>query len=117
MPTNYTIQVINRSGANKNYLVFQAPPPTFSGQTPVYTNAWAALENVTDRGFDSVTYTVESTGDGPPRFELTEGAYAPGQVAGPPKDAKVATIDFTGLPQTTAVVTENSAGEFSVTYA
>ena len=73
MSTAYTIQVINRSGANKNYLVFQTPPPTFRRQAPVPANAWAALENITDDGFDSVTYTVEGAGDEPPVFEVSEG--------------------------------------------
>ena len=116
MTTTYTISVINQSGANKSYFVFQAPPPSFGGQTPVYTNAWAALENLTNDGFDSVSYTVEGADHKPPRFLIAEGDYAPGQVIAPPEGANVATVDFTGLPQTTAAVTEHPDGDFSVAY-
>ncbi|MFZ0268748.1 hypothetical protein [Caulobacter sp.] len=114
--TTYTINVVNQSGASKSYVVFQAPPPAFGGQTPVYTNAWAALEHITDSGFDSVTYTVEGSDHEVPRFLVTEGDYTPGQVIDPPEGGNVATVDFTGLPQTAAAVTEHPDGEFSVDY-
>jgi len=115
--TSYTINVINRSGYDKSYSVFQAPPPMPGGQTPVYTNAWATLQNITDEGFDSVTYTVEGADHQAPRFVIAEGDYVPGQVIDPPESANVATVDFTGLPQTTAAVTEHPTGDFSVAYA
>jgi|UPI000378C100 hypothetical protein len=116
MTTSYTINVINQTGASKSYVVFQAPAPSSGGQTPVYANAWAALESITDDSFDSVTYTVEGVDCEPPRFLIAEGDYAPGQVIEPPEGANVATVDFTGLPQTTAAVTERPDGGFSVAY-
>jgi hypothetical protein len=114
--TTYTINVINQSGASKNYVVFQAPDTSSGAQTPVYVNAWATLQNVTDEGFDSVTYTVEGADHEAPRFLVTEGDFAPGQVIDPPESANVATVDFTGLPQTTAAVTDHPTGDFSVAY-
>ena len=117
MSTSYTINVINQSGANKSYVVFQVPAPSSGGQTPVYANAWATLENLTNDGYDSVTYTVEGADQDPPRFLVAEGDYAPGQVIEPPEGGNVATVDFTGLPQTTAAVTEHPDGDFSVAYA
>ncbi|KQY92517.1 hypothetical protein ASD21_14065 [Caulobacter sp. Root1455] len=114
--TTYTIQVLNQSGSNKSYVVFQAPATASGGQVPVYTNVWATLENVTDGDWDSFTYTVEDADHEPPRFIVEEGEYAPGQVIVPPKDVNLATVDFTDRSQTAATVTENAEGDFSVAY-
>lgn len=116
MTTTYTINVINQSGASKSYVVFQAPAPSSGGQTPVYANAWATLENLTNDGFDTLTCTVEGADHEAPRFLVAEGDYQPGQVIEPPEGANVATVDFTGLPQTMAAVTEHPDGDFSVAY-
>lgn len=116
MSTSYTINVINQSGANKSYVVFQAPAPSQGGQAPVDADAWATLEGLDNDGFDSVTYTVEDAGQQPPRFLIAEGDYAPGQVIEPPEGGNVATVDFTGRRQTTAAVTEHPDGDFSVAY-
>ena len=121
MSTTYTIQVINKTGSSKTYFLFQAPAPSPGGQRQISSNAPSAFESVTDGGFDGPTFTFESVGHEVPRFELMEGDYPPGQGVDPPKgatqNANVAKIDFTGLTQTTAVVTENPDGEFSVAYA
>jgi hypothetical protein len=118
--TTYTIRVINQSGANKSYVVFMQSPV---GVTPVYTNAWAVLDNIANGGWDSVSNTPEDAVQGktleaPPalRCLVAEGAYAPGQVIEPPQGANVATVDFTGRPETTATVTEHPDDGFSVDY-
>ncbi len=55
----YKIKIYNQSLINKSYVAFmQAPIVTASGgTTPIYTNAWATFENVTNGSWDSVTYS------------------------------------------------------------
>jgi len=55
----YTIKILNNAQANKSYVAFMAQPVVTSngGTVPVYTNAWATFENITDGGWDSVVYT------------------------------------------------------------
>jgi hypothetical protein len=118
--TTYTINVFNQSGANKSYVLFTQPP---GGVTPVYTNAWVVFDDISNGGWESATVAPEpavqsKTAKAPPapRILVAEGAYTPGQVLTPAKGAKIATVDFTGLPNTTATVTEHPDGGFSVVY-
>jgi uncharacterized protein YndB with AHSA1/START domain len=118
--TTYTIKVFNQSGANKSYVLFTQPPGV---TTPVYTNAWATFDNIHNDGWDSLVFTPEPVVQGKtvkvtpaPRILVSEGAYTPGQVFTPAKGAKIAVVDFTGLPNTTATVTEHPDGGFSVVY-
>ncbi|MET3664787.1 hypothetical protein [Caulobacter sp. 1776] len=55
----YTIRIFNQSLANKAYVAFMQEPVVTSngGVTPVFTNAWACFENVTNGSWDSVVYT------------------------------------------------------------
>lgn len=57
--SHYTIKIYNQSLINKSYVVFQEPPVVTAngGQQPVYTNAWAVFENITNGGFDALVYT------------------------------------------------------------
>jgi hypothetical protein len=54
----YTIRIYNQSLIDKAYVAFmQAPLVTANGgTTPIYTNAWATFENITNGGWDSVVY-------------------------------------------------------------
>lgn len=54
----YTIRIYNQSLIDKSYVVFmEAPIVTANGgTTPIYTNAWATFENITNGGWDSVIY-------------------------------------------------------------
>lgn len=56
---SYTIRIYNQSLLNKSYVVFmQAPIVTSNGgTTPIFTNAWATFENITNGGWDQVDYT------------------------------------------------------------
>ena len=56
---SYNIRIYNQSLVNKSYVVFmQAPIVTSNGgTTPIYTNAWATFENITNGGWDQVDYT------------------------------------------------------------
>ncbi|EJL25462.1 hypothetical protein PMI01_04366 [Caulobacter sp. AP07] len=214
--TTHTLQIFNRSGAPKSYVVFMEPPLTSTngGAPQVFTNAWMVFNGVTDGGFDSITFdntvyaywgttpdilapgtTVTSggvalvdlsqqdevaftgaspTGFGPVtpgkaatgsfaivsgpdfspaagfvfgwakgaaspipapvatvlaqpnmtfeitpaqgRFYVLEGDYITGQVIDTSEDANCAVVDFTGLPQTTATVTQTADGEYAVQY-
>lgn len=52
------------------------------------------------------------------QFYVADGAYTPGQVIDfTTTSTKAGHIDFTGLPQTTAVVTQDTNGSFSVSYS
>ncbi len=214
----YTIRIYNQSLANKAYVAFMEAPKVTSngGVTPVYTNAWACFENVTNGSWDSVVYTqstfacwsqpsealtantvidsggviqvntattdtvtftntdvtgfsgvaspgtaqngsfsIVSTTDFTPlnnfvfglasdnggvipapvatfpalpneiynitpvvKFYVADGLYVPGQVIDySAVSNNIATIDFTGLPQTTATVTQGANGGFTVTYS
>lgn len=214
----YTIRIYNQSKANKSYVAFMEPPTVTSngGVTPVFTNAWATFENITNGSWDSVVYTeaayacwsqpaqalapstvldsggvmavdtatndtvvftntgvtgfdalvtpgtaqngsfsIVSTTDFTPlngfvfglarnngsaipapvatfqalpneiynitpvvKFYVADGLYVPGQVIDySAVSNSVATIDFTGLPQTTATVTQDDYGRFSVQYS
>lgn len=55
----YTIKVFNQSEINKSYVVFMQPPVVSAsgGSTPIYTNAWASFENITNGSWDSVVYS------------------------------------------------------------
>lgn len=55
----YTIKVFNKSLATKSYFAFMEAPIVTSngGATPVYTNAWATFDNVSNGAWDSVIYT------------------------------------------------------------
>lgn len=118
--TTYTINVFNQSAAKKSYVLFTQP---LGVTTPVYTDAWATFDNIPNGGWDSLVFTPEpavqsKTVKAPaaPRILVAEGAYAPGQVFTPAKGAKIAVVDFKGLPNTTATVTEHPDGGFSVVY-
>lgn len=58
----YTIRIYNQSQLTKSYVAFMEPPSVAGsgGTHPVYTNAWATFENLTNGSWDSVVYT-EST--------------------------------------------------------
>lgn len=60
--TTYTLQVLNTSGFNKDYVLFmQAPTVTSSGgSAQVYTNAWVTFSGVTNNSVDMVTYTDQT---------------------------------------------------------
>jgi hypothetical protein len=138
----YTIKIFNQSGETKSYVAFLAPPVVTSpgGETPVYANAWATLENVTNGGYDSVVYTppgITADNDAVPglasagetqtlsqttfnaqseaSFYVANGDYTPGQVIDPTPSSSTARIDFTGRPDT-ATVTQGADGGFSVDY-
>lgn len=83
--TAYTIRVLNQSSAIKSYAAFiQTPVATTGGGAPeVFANAWATFENVSQGGFDTVTYTESA---GLTAVRLVEAAGAP---------APVTTQDFT----------------------
>lgn len=115
-PPTYTIRVNNQSGVDKSYIVFMPPADEPGGQTPIYTNVWATFPNVTPGAWDSLVYTPDGEGSPAPSLIVAEGAETPGQVIEPPKDVKVATIDFAGRPQITADVTQHPDGGFSVAY-
>lgn len=52
------------------------------------------------------------------KFYVADGAYQPGQVIDVEDVSQdLAAIDFTGLPQTTATVTQGANGSFTVTYS
>ncbi len=55
----YTIKIFNQSQVTKSFVAFLQQPTVVSsgGSTPVYTNAWATFENITNGAWDSVTYT------------------------------------------------------------
>ena len=118
--TTYTITVLNQSGANKSYVLFMQPP---GATTPIYTNAWATFDNIHNGGWDSIVFTPEPAVQSKtvkampaPRVLVAEGAYTPGQVLAPAKGANLAVVDFTGLPNTTATVTEHPDGSLSIAY-
>lgn len=51
------------------------------------------------------------------KFYVADGSYVPGEIIDiSVTSTKVGTIDFTGLPQTTAVATQESDGSFSINY-
>lgn len=56
---SYTIKIYNQAKTNKSYVAFMEQPAVVSngGVQPVYTNAWATFENITDGSWDSVVYT------------------------------------------------------------
>jgi len=213
----YTIRIYNQSLANKAYVAFMQQPTVTSngGVTPVFTNAWACFENITNGSWDSVIYTestyacwsqpsealapstildsggvmavntasndtvtftnsgvtgfdgvsspgtaqngsfsIVSSTDFTPlnnfvfglasdnggaipapvatfqalpnevynitpvvKFYVADGLYVPGQVIDySAVSNKCAEIDFTGLPQTSATVTQGPNGAFTVTY-
>ncbi|UAL09042.1 hypothetical protein [Caulobacter segnis] len=58
----YTIRIYNQSLVDKSYVVFmQAPIVTSNGgTTPIFTNAWATFENITNGGWDQVVYNQTS---------------------------------------------------------
>lgn len=112
--TTYTINVLNESGVSKSYIVFMQPP---GGVTPIYTNVWATLENITDGGWDSVTYAPEGEDPPAPRVMVAEGVYTPGQIVEPSIGVNIVTVDFAERPQITATVTEHPDGGYSVAYA
>ena len=118
--TTYTISVFNQSGADKSYVLFQQPP---GGATPSYANAWATFDNIPNGGWDSLVFTPEPAVQSKtvkampaPRVVVAEGTYTPGQVFKPAKGANLATVDFSGLPDTTATVTEHPDGGLSIAY-
>ena len=124
--TTYTISVLNQSGETKSYFIFQAPPPLHGhgGETPVYTNVWATLPNITNGDYDSLVYAEADVMPGSeaasapapaPSFYLAEGDDAPGQVI-TPQVADAVAVDFAGRPQTAATVTQDASGGFSVQY-
>lgn len=126
--TTYTIRVLNQSGETKSYIVFQAPPLLHGhgGQTPVYTNVWATFPNITNGDHDSLVYAEADVMPGSdaagapapaPSFYLTEGDEAPGQVITTPQVSDAAAVDFAERPQTTATVTQDASGGFSVLYS
>lgn len=58
----YTIKILNQSDVTRSYVAFLQPPTVepSGGPTPVYTNAWATFENITNGAWDSVTYTEQT---------------------------------------------------------
>ena len=83
---SYTIKIYNNSGDHHPYIVFMPPSqtqPTNQPTTPVYNNAWATFEHITDGGWDGGPYT------GPAAFQVSAS------VDGRPIGA-VAHVDFTG---------------------
>jgi hypothetical protein len=56
--TTHTLQIFNRSGVARSYVVFMEPPLTSTGggAPQVFTNAWMVFDSVTDGGFDSITF-------------------------------------------------------------
>lgn len=56
--TNYTIQVLNKSGFPKSYVIFQqVPTVTASGSNiEVFTNAWVTFSGIGNEAFDRVVY-------------------------------------------------------------
>lgn len=55
----YSIKIYNQSQLNKSYVVFMQPPIVTSngGASPVFTNAWVTFENLTNGGWDTVSYS------------------------------------------------------------
>lgn len=124
--TTYTISVLNQSGETKSYVIFQAPPPLHGrgGETPVYANVWATFSSITNGDYDSLVYAEadvmpgsEAGGPAPaPSFYVAEGDDAPGQVIDTSQASDAAAIDFAGRSHTTATVTQDAGGGFSVQY-
>jgi hypothetical protein len=108
--TAYTINVVNQSTARQSYALFIEPPGVTA---PADANIVASFENVPDGGWDSLIYTPEGVA---PRFLITEGVYAPGEVIDPPRATTATVIDFTGRSQYTATVTERPDGGFTIIY-
>ena len=111
----YTIKVVNNSRFPKRYTAFTLPPPAVGG---VHT-AWASFENVPVGGSDSVEYAPsEDAETSPPSFIIAAGDdVTPGQVSDQGSTAATATIDFTDRSETTATVTQDAAGAFTVAYS
>ena len=120
----YTIRVHNQSGASKSYVVFMQPPQTAPGGSPVpvYTNAWATFDDITDGAWDSVNYTpppqpaaVTDAGDGSfpiegspdftPANNFVFGLSRPGQTP-PPAPVEMARSSATEAPATFYVANE-----------
>ncbi|EJL25460.1 hypothetical protein PMI01_04364 [Caulobacter sp. AP07] len=125
--TTYTITVRNQSGEAKSYVLFKTPPVMTSpgGQTPVYANAWVIFENVTDGGWDSAVYAeadvtnsadAAASPESAPSFYVAENDGAPGQLTDPSQISDPVPVDFTERSQTTATVTQDAGGGFSVAY-
>lgn len=59
--TTYTIQIWNQSLVGKSYALLTHTPEVTSrrGSLPVYTNAWATFADVTNGGFDRISFTDE----------------------------------------------------------
>lgn len=58
----YTIKIYNQSQVTKSYVAFMKPPivEAASGSQPVYANAWATFENITNGSWDMAVYTEQT---------------------------------------------------------
>ncbi len=118
----YTIRIYNQSLANKSYVVFMQPPAVSSsgGTTPIYTNAWATFDNITNGGWDTVVYTETTYA----HWSQANAALGPGAVldsggAMPVNTATQDAVTFsnTGATGFTSVTSPGPAqnGSFSIT--
>jgi len=118
----YTIRLYNQSLANKSYVVFMQPPVVSAsgGTPPIYTNAWATFENVTNGGWDTVVYN-ETTYSywSQANATLTPGAVLDSGGAMPVNTATGDAVTFsnTGATGFASVTSSGPArnGSFSIT--
>ena len=117
----YTIKILNNSKASKSYVAFMAQPIVTSngGVTPVYTNAWATFENITDGGWDSVVYTETTYAYwAQASTQLSPGTILDSGGTKPVNTATNDTVNFTNTGATgfTTVASPGSAqnGSFSI---
>jgi hypothetical protein len=117
----YTIKILNNSQASKSYVAFLAQPTVTSngGATPVYTNAWATFENVTDGSWDSVVYTETTYAYwAQPSTTLSPGATMDSGGSKPVNTATKDTVAFTNTGATgfASVASPGTAqnGSFSI---
>jgi hypothetical protein len=118
----YTIRIYNQSLANKSYVVFMQPPVVSAsgGTPPIYTNAWATFENVTNGSWDTVEYSDTTYAYWTPaNAALTPGAVLDSGGAMPVNTATGNAVTFsnTGATGFTSVASPDPAqnGSFSIT--
>lgn len=117
----YTIRIYNQSLANKSYVAFMEAPVVSAsgGTTPIYTNAWATFENITNGGWDSVVYTDSTYAYWSPSSEaLTPSTVLDSGGVMPVSTATQDTVTFTNTGATgfTGVVSPGTAqnGAFAI---
>ncbi len=99
----YSIKIYNQSQLNKSYAVFMQPPivNSNSGTSSVFTNAWVTFENLTNGGWDTVSYSESTYAYWAQSAEaLTPGAVVDSGGVAPVNTATRDTVQFTNTGAT-----------------